>query len=90
VVAELATDLYGTYVVQIIIQANNPNHISAFVQQFSGHFFELSIHKFASNVIEKYIRSSSEEQREKIFDEIIGSNENLEAERIFSMAFGQI
>jgi hypothetical protein len=56
--AELATNQYGNYVVQNILEARRPEHVSALVAAFRGHFYEFSMHKFASNVTEKCIREA--------------------------------
>lgn len=86
---ELATNQYGNYVVQNILEAGQKRHLSALINSFSGHFYEFSIHKFASNVIEKCIRGASEDERYKIFAEIIGDENNYETDRILGMITDQ-
>lgn len=82
---ELATNQYGNYVVQYILAAQNKSHVSALIKAFTGHFYDFSIHKFASNVIEKCIRGAAQEEREKIFQEIMGDESHFEYERIMGM-----
>lgn len=81
----LANDQYGNYVIQNIIQNGSPKDIETLLTSFKGHFYDFSIHKFASNVIEKCIQKATSEQRNSIFEEIIGSDGNFKEERIFEL-----
>ena len=72
-----------------ILEAGKKEHVSALINAFSGHFYEFSIHKFASNVIEKCIRGASDTERYKIFAEIIGDENNYETDRILGMISDQ-
>jgi hypothetical protein len=87
--AELATNQYGNYVVQTILEARRPDHLSALVAAFRGHFSEFSVHKFASNVIEKCIRGASRAEQVVIFAEIIGEEGAYEEDRIAAMVGDQ-
>ena len=87
--AKLATNQFGNYVVQNILKSGKPEHIEALIQSFKGHFYDFSMHKFASNVIEKCIRKANKKQRKEIFDEIIGSEGHYKRERIFKMISDQ-
>ena len=86
---ELATNQYGNYVVQNILEANKKEHISALINAFKGHFYEFSIHKFASNVIEKCIRGATPQERDEIFSEVIGFGDRFEKKRILKMVGDQ-
>jgi hypothetical protein len=86
---DLATNQYGNYVVQNILEAKCPAHISILVQQFRGHFYEFSIHKFASNVIEKCIRGARKSEQIVIFSEVIGEEGAYEDNRIATMVGDQ-
>ena len=86
---ELAVNQYGNYVVQHILEARKREHVSALVQAFRGRFYEFSIHKFASNVIEKCIRGASVAERATIITEIIGEEGDWQDERISKMAGDQ-
>ena len=81
----LATNQYGNYVVQSILKAERKEHVLALIKAFTGHFYEFSVHKFASNVIEKCIRGATPDQRERIFEEIIGEEGNYRSDRILTM-----
>lgn len=87
--ATLAVNQYGNYVVQNILSAGKPEHITTLIEQFTGHFYEFSIHKFASNVIEKCIRQANKQQKMAIFTEIIGTEGNYDETRIYKMIMDQ-
>jgi hypothetical protein len=87
--AELAINQYGNYVVQNILQAKRPEHVSKLVASFRGHFYEFSIHKFASNVIEKCIRGANRDGQLLIFAEIIGEEGRYDDRRIAGMVGDQ-
>lgn len=86
---DLATNQYGNYVVQYILSSGQTEYVSALLKSFKGKFYSFSIHKFASNVIEKCIRGASDQEREDIFDEIIGTSGNFNHPRILSMVEDQ-
>ena len=87
--ADLATNQYGNYVVQNILESGPDSDIEALINEFKGGFYNFSIHKFASNVIEKCIRRANPEQREEIFEEIIGDDGKFEEQRILKMVTDQ-
>ncbi|OHT02702.1 Pumilio-family RNA binding repeat containing protein [Tritrichomonas foetus] len=89
VAADLATNQYGNYVVQNILESGPDEDIAALIRAFKGNFYYFSIHKFASNVIEKCIRRANAEQRERIFKEIIGDDGRFEEKRILKMVTDQ-
>lgn len=87
--ADLATNQYGNYVVQNILESGSDDDFSFLINEFQGAFYQFSIHKFASNVIEKCIRRANNEQRNAIFKEIIGEEDNFDVERIYKMVGDQ-
>jgi hypothetical protein len=87
--AELATNQYGNYVVQNILEARRPEHVSALVNAFRGRFYEFSVHKFASNVIEKCIRGANRAEQIAIFVEVIGEDGKYQEDRIARMVGDQ-
>lgn len=86
---DLAKNQYGNYVVQNILEAKQPEYIAYLIKSFTGHFYEFSTHKFASNVIEKCIRGSTSQQRQIIFADIIGPDDNYSIERIKNLVCDQ-
>jgi hypothetical protein len=87
--AELATNQFGNYVIQNILEAGPDDDIARLIAAFKGNFSRFSIHKFASNVIEKCIRRALPAQRDFIFREIIGTDGHWEVERILQMSGDQ-
>jgi hypothetical protein len=87
--ADLAKNQYGNYVVQNILEARRPEHVSALISAFRGHFYDFSLHKFASNVIEKCIRGAGASEQMMIFTEIIGQEGAYEDARIAAMVGDQ-
>ena len=69
---ELILDQYGNYVVQFIIENNKEkDNLNEIYQSISGHIYNYSIHKFASNVIEVALNKGNEKQRKDIINEIL-------------------
>ena len=86
---KLATNQFGNYVVQNILTSKKPEYMEALIQSFKGHFFEFSMHKFASNVIEKCIRNADKRQQQEIFNEIIGCEGAYDEPKILEMVSDQ-
>jgi hypothetical protein len=87
--ADLATNQYGNYVVQTILERGPDEDVVCLIRAFAGCFYRFSVHKFASNVIEKCIRRSSQSHRDAIFEEIIGKDRHWETDRILRMVGDQ-
>jgi len=81
---ELALNQYGNYVVQNILESGSADQVSCLIEKFKGYYYSFSIHKFASNVIEKCIRNASNDEKNEIFNEIIYDGESQD-ERIRTM-----
>ncbi|KAK2607490.1 hypothetical protein N8I77_006156 [Diaporthe amygdali] len=71
----LVQDPFGNYVVQYIIDLNEPIFTEPVVQKFHGRICQLSRHKFSSNVIEKCLRCASDESKDMIVDELLAPSE---------------
>lgn len=71
----LVQDPFGNYVVQYIIDLNEPMFTEPLVQQFHGRIPQLSRHKFSSNVIEKCLRCASNESKDMIVEELLAPGE---------------
>jgi hypothetical protein len=66
---------YGrNYVIQHIIERGKPEDREKIIQGVLGQVFELSKHKFASNVVEKCVAFGSFNDRQRIIDEIMEVN----------------
>ena len=66
---ELCLDQYGNYVIQNIIEKIKDNQ--KIYDGIQGKIFQYSLHKFASNVVEKCLTLGNKSQNEKIVNEII-------------------
>ncbi|XP_042418571.1 pumilio homolog 3-like isoform X1 [Zingiber officinale] len=78
----LVQDQYGNYVVQHVLEHGNPDERSAIIKQLSGKIVQMSLQKFASNVVEKCLTFGSFEERQILVNEMLGStdeNEPLQA-----------
>lgn len=71
----LVQDPYGNYVVQYIIDLNEPAFTEPVVAMFRNRISQLSRHKFSSNVIEKCLRCSLDKSRDMIVDELLAPGE---------------
>lgn len=71
----LVQDPFGNYVVQYIIDLNEPSFTEPMVAMFQGCISQLSRHKFSSNVIEKCLRCSQAPSKDMIVEELLGPQE---------------
>lgn len=71
----LVQDPFGNYVVQYIIDLNEPTFTEPVVETFRGCISQLSRHKFSSNVIEKCLRCARSPSRDLIVEEMLGPQE---------------
>lgn len=71
----LVQDPFGNYVVQYIIDLNEPSFTDPVVQSFKGCIGMLSRHKFSSNVVEKCLRCAGPESKDIIVDELLAPHE---------------
>ncbi|KFA74670.1 hypothetical protein S40288_03234 [Stachybotrys chartarum IBT 40288] len=71
----LIQDPFGNYVVQYIIDLNEPTFTEPVVETFRGCISQLSRHKFSSNVIEKCLRCSQPPSKDMIVEEMLAPQE---------------
>ncbi|CEH14061.1 Translational repressor MPT5/PUF4 and related RNA-binding proteins (Puf superfamily) [Ceraceosorus bombacis] len=81
----LVQDPFGNYVVQYILDLNDPRYSDAVVQQFIGNVCLLSVQKFSSNVMEKCIRVSNASLRKQLIDELLN---RARLEKLLRDSFG--
>lgn len=67
----LVQDPFGNYVVQYIIDLNEPTFTEPVVEMFRGCISQLSRHKFSSNVIEKCLRCAQAPSKDMIVEEML-------------------
>lgn len=71
----LVQDPFGNYVVQYILDLNEPVFTEPLVQMFRGRVGQLSKQKFSSNVIEKCLRCAQEPSKDMLIDEMLQPSE---------------
>ena len=52
----LRQDAFGNYVVQYVLELGHAEASGAVIHHLAGHFAELSMQKFSSNVVEKCMK----------------------------------
>ncbi|KAJ4357075.1 hypothetical protein N0V95_002813 [Ascochyta clinopodiicola] len=67
----LVQDPFGNYVVQYILDLNDPNFTTPMCLGFKGKIAELSMQKFSSNVIEKCIRCAEMSTKAAMIEELL-------------------
>lgn len=67
----LSQDPYGNYVVQYIFQLELSWAEIEVLEQLEGHYGDLSMQKYSSNVVERCLENAGEEQRARIIQELI-------------------
>ncbi|KAJ6783459.1 hypothetical protein PWT90_04364 [Aphanocladium album] len=80
----LVQDPFGNYVVQYIIDLNEPTFTEPVVSMFKGCIGQLSRHKFSSNVIEKCLRCAQPPSKDLIVEEMLVP---VEIERLLRDSF---
>ena len=86
---DLSKNQYGNYVVQKVLESGKGDLVTKIVERLRGHYYPFSMHKFASNVMEKCIRHAMPREQMMIFTEIIGTEGNWETDRILQMSLDQ-
>jgi hypothetical protein len=71
----LVQDPFGNYVVQYIIDLNEPTFTEPLVGMFRTRITQLSRHKFSSNVIEKCLRCAQDPSKDMIVEELLTPGE---------------
>lgn len=81
----LVQDPFGNYVIQYIVDLNEPAFTEPVVAMFQGCVGQLSRHKFSSNVIEKCLRCAQGPSKDMIVEEILVPHE---IERLLRDGYG--
>lgn len=68
---QLVQDPFGNYVVQYILDLNDPAFTAPMCKGFAGKIAELSKQKFSSNVIEKCIRCADMDSKALMIEELL-------------------
>ncbi|KAF8077239.1 hypothetical protein N665_1054s0016 [Sinapis alba] len=75
----LSKDQYGNYVIQHVLEKGTSEQRERIVRKLSGYIVQLSLHKFASNVIEKCLEYGGRIERDLIIKEIAGPDESYDS-----------
>lgn len=68
----LTNDQFGNYVIQHVLeQGRSQEDKNKIVKSIKGKMFELSNHKFASNVVEKCLEYASEKDKYELIEEFL-------------------
>jgi hypothetical protein len=71
----LVQDPFGNYVVQYILDLNEPVFTEPLVRMFQNRVAQLSKQKFSSNVIEKCLRCAQEPSKDMLIEEMLQPSE---------------
>ena len=74
-VKELSEDQYGNYIIQYILE--NQKNIDPIYEGLKGNIYDFSIHKYASNVVERALNFGNAQQRQNIINEIIMQDDQM-------------
>ncbi|KAF2286308.1 hypothetical protein GH714_013736 [Hevea brasiliensis] len=69
----LSQDPFGNYVVQFVFELRLPWATADILDQLEGNYGDLSMQKYSSNVVEKCLKSASEDRRTRIIQELINN-----------------
>merc|ERR1740117_1995850 len=89
---ELVQDAFGNYVIQhlVLAQVPKPNpHVTRVIDSLKGRIFQMSLHKFGSNVLEKCLANSSDKDRNKVINEILNPPDYLPSQAVKMLLFHQ-
>lgn len=77
-IVELTQDQYGNYVIQLILEkGTRPQDKKAICHALLGDARNLSVHKYASNVVEKCIKHCEKDDKTALIEELFGDKDNL-------------
>lgn len=69
----LVQNAFGNYVVQYVLELNEPLYTAEIINQLRGHISELSMQKFSSNVVEKSLQHGDRDIRRGLIHELISN-----------------
>ncbi|KAL3314144.1 Pumilio 2 [Cichlidogyrus casuarinus] len=72
-VETLVKDQYGNYVIQHVLEHGRTEDRSRIIDHLKNRVLELSVHKFASNVVEKAVANATRSERQSLINEVLES-----------------
>jgi pumilio RNA-binding family len=76
-ILDICQDQYGNYVIQHLLEVNKGKNCEEIFKLIKGKVFEMSTHKYASNIIERCLYFGSKEQKYNIIDEVLLKDDYL-------------
>lgn len=61
-----------------MLQHGKPEERSTIIKELAGQIVKMSQHKFASNVVEKCLTFGTDDERQILIDEILGTTDENE------------
>ena len=77
IIIDLCQDQYGNYVIQHILENKKGKNCDEIFSAVEGKVYEMSIHKYASNVIERCLHFGSNEEKNRLIEEILSKGEKV-------------
>ena len=76
-IIDLCQNQYGNYVIQHLLEKRGGENCPQIYEVLKGRIFDMSIHKFASNVIEKCLHYGTNEQKANLINELLSKDDNV-------------
>ena len=77
VLIDLCQDQYGNYVIQHLLETRKGENCTEIYDALKNRIFDMSIHKFASNVIERCLHFGTKDQKDDLINEIVSKDDNV-------------
>ena len=76
-IVDLCQDQYGNYVIQHLLEKRGGEHCQEVYDALKTRIYDMSIHKFASNVIERCLHFGTKDQKDDLINEIVSKDDNV-------------
>lgn len=68
-----------------MLQHGKPEERSTIIKELAGQIVKMSQHKFASNVVEKCLTFGTDDERQILIDEILGTTDENEPLQVLAI-----
>lgn len=68
-----------------MLQHGKPEERSTIIKELAGQIVKMSQHKFASNVVEKCLTFGTDDERQILIDEILGTTDENEPLQVLTI-----
>lgn len=76
---QLAQDQYGNYVIQHVLEHGLPVERMSVINQLAPQIVTMSLHKFASNVVERCLTHCPPAERDVLIRSMLGSHKDMDS-----------